>query len=226
MKKFLLTYKYEFLLFALIQHLFVGVFLTDMDFYAKIVWPINMIILGIASIGVFIEKGRWKNWVKNILTFGAIAFPLSVSFFGDNPTFMFALNLSLSIFYLFIFIEILRYLIKPSYINLDIITAAACGYFLLIEISVFVLQNFYYADPNSFKGINGAYSVANAANIYMDLVYYCTITFTSIGFGDITPNTHYTKLITAFIGVTGQFYSVVLVGILISKFTSMSSNKG
>ena len=224
MKKILHTYKYEILLFALVQHLFVGVFLTDMVFYTQIVWPINMVILGIASTGVFIEKGKWKNWVKNILTLGAIAFPLSVPFFGSNPTYMFALNLSLSIFYLFIFIEVLRHLIKPSYINRDIITASACGYFLLIEISVFVLQNFYYANPNSFKGMDSTYSVANSANVFMDLVYYCTITLTSIGFGDITPNTHFTKLITSFIGVTGQFYSVVLVGILISKFTSSKSN--
>jgi len=47
---------------------------------------------------------------------------------------------------------------------------------------------------------------------------------TSIGFGDITPNSHVTKLLTSFLGVTGQFYSVVLVGILITKFTSSNSN--
>ena len=58
--------------------------------------------------------------------------------------------------------------------------------------------------------------------VYMDLVYFNSITLTSIGYGDLTPGTHYTKLITAFIGIVGQFYSVVLVGILISKFSSKS----
>ena len=223
MKKFLHTYKYEILLFALIQHLFFGMFLTDMDFYTKVIWPINMVILAIASTGVFIEKGKWKNWLKTILSIMAVAFPLSVPFFGNNHFFMTTLNLSLAVFYLFIFIEVLRYLIKPSYVNRDIITASACGYFLIIEISVFLFQIFCYANPNSFKGINSEFSVANSANVFMDLVYYCTITLTSIGFGDITPNTHYTKLLTSFLGVVGQFYSVVLVGILISKFTSSNS---
>jgi len=216
--------KYELLLLALIQHLFIGVFLTDMAFYTKVVWPINMIILGVVSTGVFIEKGRWKNWIKNILTIGAVVFPLCVPFLGSNPIFMFTLNLSLAVFYLFIFIEVLQFLMKPSYINRDIITASACGYFLLIETSVFIFQIFYYANPNSFKGISTTFSVANSANIFMDLVYFCTITITSIGFGDITPNTHFTKLITSFLGVVGQFYSVVLVGILIGKFTSSNSN--
>lgn len=220
MKRFLHTYKYEILLFALIQHLFSGVFLTDMAFYTKVVWPVNMLILGISSAGIFIEKDKWKHIVKAILTIGAVAFPLCVPFFGQIPMFMFALNLSLAIFYLFIFVEVLRFLIKPSYINRDIITASACGYFLLIETSVFLFQIFYYANPNSFKGMLTIYSIENSAKVFMDLVYYCSITLTSIGFGDITPNTHVTKLITSFLGVTGQFYSVVLVGILISKFSS------
>jgi len=224
MKKLLHTYKYEILLYALIQHLFSGVFLTDMAFFTKVIWPINMLILGISSAGIFIEKDRWKQIVKAILTIGAVAFPLCVPFFGSNPIFLFALNLSLAVFYLFIFIEVLRFLMKPSYINKDIITASACGYFLLIEISVFLFQIFYYSNPNSFKGINTEFSVANSANVFMDLVYYCTITLTSIGFGDITPNTHVTKLLTSFLGVTGQFYSVVLVGILISKFSSKVEN--
>ncbi len=225
MKKLLQTYKYEVLLFALIQHLFVGVLLTDMEFYTKIVWPINMIILGLASTGVFIEKGKWKNIIKNVLNVLAIAFPIALPFWGGISLFMFFLNSSLCVFYLFILVEVMRYLIRPSYINKDIITASACGYFLLIEISVFLLMNFYYQDPNSFKGIQTTFSIAHSANVFMDLVYYCTITITSIGFGDITPNTHYTKLITAFLGVSGQFYSVVLVGILISKFTSNNSKK-
>jgi len=224
MKKFLQNYKYEILLFALIQHLFFGIFLTDMGFYTKVIWPVNMLILGVSSAGIFIEKDKWKQIIKAILTIGAVAFPLCVPLFGSNPIFMTALNLSLAVFYLFIFIEVLRFLMKPSYINLDIITASACGYFLLIEISVFVFQIFYYENPNSFKGINTEFSVANSANVFMDLVYYCTITLTSIGFGDITPNSHVTKLLTSFLGVTGQFYSVVLVGILISKFSSKVDN--
>ena len=223
MKKLLHNYKYEILLFALIQHLFSGIFLTDMAFNTKVIWPINMLILGVSSAGIFIEKDKWKHIVKAILTIGAVAFPLCVPFFGSNPIFMTALNLSLAVFYLFIFIEVLRYLMKPSYINRDIITASACGYFLLIEISVFLFQILYYANPNSFKGMVTTYSIENSAKIFMDLVYFCSITLTSIGFGDITPNSHVTKLLTSFLGVTGQFYSVVLVGILISKFTSSNS---
>ncbi len=59
----------------------------------------------------------------------------------------------------------------------------------------------------------------------MDLDYFCSVTLTSIGFGDIAPSACFTKLITSFFGIVGQFYSVVLVGILISKFSSKRNSK-
>lgn len=211
--------KYELLLLALIQHLFIGIFLSDLAFYTKVIWPINMVILGIASVGVFVEKGHWKNLIQKILFLLVVALPIGLTFFGTTPYYFTFLNISYVIFFLFIFWEVLKYLIKPSYINTDIISASACGYFLLIEICTFLVQFYVYQDPQSFKGLD----FSSPANTYIDLVYFSSITLTSIGFGDITPNAHHTKLLTSFFGIAGQFYSVVLVGILISKFTSNNS---
>lgn len=212
--------KYEILLFALIQHLFVGIILSDMDFYVKVIWPLNMVIVGVASIGVFIEKGRFKNILRNFLFLLVLLLPVSLSFIKNSPQIMTMISAVYVLFFLFIFLELIRFLIKPSYINSDIISASACGYFLLIEINTFLMQIFFYNNSHSIKGID----MSSTSTVYMDLVYFCSITITSIGFGDITPNTHVTKLITSLFGIIGQFYSVVLVGILISKFSSKSDN--
>lgn len=215
--QFLHRRKYEVLLLALVQHLFIGIFLRDLPYYTKYIWPINMLVLGLASAGVFIEKGLWKNTVRNVLFLVVLALPLALPFVGESPNFMLGLSLSYVLFFVFIFWEVLKFLLRPGYVNIDIISASACGYFLLLEISVFLMQYCFYQNPDSFKGI----SVTDPAATYIDLVYFCSITLTSIGFGDILPNLHYTKLITAFFGIVGQFYSVVLVGILISKFSSI-----
>lgn len=208
--------KYEVLLLALMQHLFVGIFLTDMDFYTHVIWPINMLILGLGSIFLFIGKHSWGHWFRNLHFIVILLLPIGIPFFKDFAWYFTFLNINYVVFFCFLFMEILRFLIKPGYINTDIISASICGYMLLIEISVFLLQFFQYRDPASFKGVD----ITSPALTFMDLVYFCSITFTSIGFGDITPNTHVTKLITAFVGIAGQFYTVVLVGILISKFSS------
>ncbi len=217
---FIYKRKYELLLLALIQHLFIGILLSDLPFYTKVIWPINMVVLGIASVGVFIEKGRWKNLIQNILFALVVSLPIGLSYFSNSLSYFLFLNIAYVLFFVFIFWEVLKYLIKPSYINIDIISASACGYFLLIEISTFLFQFFVVQNPQSFKGID----LSSPAATYMDLVYFSSITLTSIGFGDITPNAHYTKLITSFFGIAGQFYSVVLVGILISKFSSKMDN--
>lgn len=215
-ERFFSKNKYELLLFALIQHLFVGIVLRDMDFYVTVIWPINMVIVGIASIGVFIEKGRFKKIIKNTLFLFVFLMPLSLSFIENSPAFMTTISTVYVLFFLFIFLEIIRFLLKPSYINTDIISASACGYFLLIEVNVFLMQIFFYNNSHSIKGLD----ISSTSAVYMDLVYFCSITITSIGFGDILPNSHITKLVTALFGIIGQFYTVVLVGILISKFSS------
>lgn len=215
------NYKYEILLAALLAHLYIGIFLTDLPFYTQVIWPINMLILGIASIGVFIEKGRAKKIIKNILLILVLVLPSTIPFLGDIPYFFPILSFIYCLFFGFILFEILKFLIKPNYINSDVISASACGFFLLIEIAVFLLQAFFYIDTNSIKGID----TSQPATIYMDLVYFSSITVTSIGYGDISPNSHSTKLIVSVLGVVCQFYSVVLVGILISKFVSQQEKK-
>jgi hypothetical protein len=219
--KFLYNRKYELLLIALIQHLYIGIFLRDLDFYTKIIWLITMIVLGVASIGIFIEKGRWKNFIRKTLFCIVLALPVGLAVLGNNILYLSFLSLVYTLFFLFILWEVLKFLVRPSYINTDIISASACGYFLLIEVCTFLLQYFAYQNPQSFKGID----YSNTASTYIDLVYFSSITLTSIGFGDITPTAHYTKLITSFFGVAGQFYSVVLVGILISKFSSKTDSR-
>jgi len=55
-------------------------FLQDLTFYRNIIWPINMVIVGIASVGVFIEKGKWKNIIRNFLFILVVALPIGLPF--------------------------------------------------------------------------------------------------------------------------------------------------
>lgn len=212
--------KYEFLLAALLIHLFIAVLLYDLDFYTNFIWPLNMLILGIFSLGIFSEKSKLQRFFKNILLALILFLPISITYLKPTPQMMELINIAHIAFYTFILIEVLRYLLKPSYINSDIVSASACGYLLLIEIGIFSMQAIYYGTTKPFKGID----TTSFTTIYLDIVYFCSITVTSIGFGDIAPSNHYAKLATSILGIAGQFYSVVIVGIMISKYTSETGN--
>ena len=214
-KLIFIKHKYELLLLALIQHLFIGVFLSDLEIYARIIWPINTLFIGIASVGIFIERREKKYILTAILLLAMLLLPISLPFLERIAVFMQILSIIYMLFFVLIFWEVIKFLIKPSYINIDIIIASACGFFLMIEISAFSMQYIFYSNPLSFNHLN----TSSPVSLFMDLVYYSSILQTTIGFGDITPNTHTTKLLSSFLGIVGQFYSVVLVGILITKFS-------
>lgn len=216
LRNYLEKRKYEVLLVALAVHLYAGAFFSDFEIYSRIVWPINMIILAVACIGIFSRKGRTKNLIKNILIALVLLFPVVFPFLQFNEVFFSLLSITYSLFFIFIFVEIIKFLIKPGYINIDIISASACVFLLLIEISTFMLLLGLYTETMVFHGLD----LVNSPGIFVDLVYFSTITITSIGFGDISPENHTARLIVAVIGMGAQFYSVVLIGILIGKFTA------
>lgn len=45
-----------------------------------------MLILGVASVGVFIEKGHWKNLMQKILFLIVLALPIGLTFFSKTPS--------------------------------------------------------------------------------------------------------------------------------------------
>lgn len=214
--QFLKKYKYELLLFGLFQHLFMALFIGNLDTYRYYFWPANMILLGFTSFGVYLEHNKKRLLILRILIITMCSTPVLSYFVGFSSNVLIFLSFSYVAFFAYVFYEVLRFLFKPSYINQDIILASGCGYLLLIEIATFTQQAIFYFGSAAYKGLDISHPTAT----FVDFVYFSTITITSIGFGDILPNTHYAKLLTALIGIVGQFYTVVLVGILISKFTS------
>lgn len=209
-------YRYQLLLIGIIQHLFIGIFVQDFDFYVGVLWPINMVILAILASGLFLDTKHWVNRIKFMLFISVILFPVGIPFWDSSTLYMIILHITYVLFFGVLFLQVFKDMIYAGSVNLHMIFAAICGFLLLIEIFVFTALIFIHLDPHSFSGVD----LSNPPSIYTDLVYYCSITLTTIGYGDLTPMTHHTKLMAAFFGIIGQFYQILFLGIVISKFTS------
>lgn len=215
-KPYLHTYRLEFLLVALLLLLFDKAFFTDDLFFTRFVWPFNMIILGIASIGIFKERNHAIKILKNSLFILSILIPLFFALIIKNTLTTQLSFITYISYYLLIFIEVLRQIFQKTETNISVIFGSISGYLLLIVIAQFTYLLIEYNASQSFSGLKSDSIPA----IYNQLSYFSMVTLSTVGFGDIAPITDTARLATMFFTILGQFYMVALVGIIISRFNT------
>lgn len=208
-------YRYEFLLAALLLLIFDKIFFPDTTIYLEYVWPFNMVVIALACFGIFHEAHRYVIKLRNFLCLVSIAMPFMFIFFRSSASFILCLTLFYILFYVFIFAEVMRQITLTKEVRLNVVIGSFCGYLLLSMVVVFCFVLVEILVPDSFHGLS-----TDIASKYNELSYFSFITLTSIGFGDIYPQTDSSRLTVAFFGMAGQFYMVAVIGIIISKFTS------
>lgn len=211
------VFRFEILLFALVMLLFNKMFVTDQNFYVDYVWPGNMLLLGLASVGVFKERGSFIRGLKNILFVLSLIIPLLAHLIFKDKTFSILAVSVYILYYGLIFEEVMQQITHRDEVTLSIVLGSFCGYLLLILIAVFSFLLVETLIPQSFFHT----SHGNIPLLYNELTYFSMVTIASVGYGDITPANDTARLLSSFFGIAGQFYMVALVGIIISKFSNI-----
>ena len=121
-------------------------------------------------------------------------------------------------YYIIIIYEIFKELLDFSKVDLNTIGAVLTGFFVIGIMSGVVFALIEGISPNSFTGIK------NGENPLSELVYFSFITLITIGYGDITPITQLAQRVTVLLGLIGNFYSTIVIGIIISKFLNSKNN--
>lgn len=127
---------------------------------------------------------------------------------------------SLLIFILFfaaLSYELFRQMVSEKEVTRSIIFAAFDCYLLLGVLGGMLFSLLILLDPDAFTNVGTESLLFNKMN------YFSFITLTSIGYGDITPNSLLAEKVTAFFGLIAHFYSVVIVGIIVGKYVSARS---
>lgn len=210
------TYRFEFLLTALLLLIFDKIFFPDHDTYLRYVWPVNMVVIAMASFGIFVDRSRAVNRLRNVFSTIGILLPFAFTVWSGERWFILFLTIFYIIYYTFIFTEVMRQITAAREVRLNVIIGSFCGYLLMSMVALFSYIWIEIEYPQSFHNI----SIGNIPAMYNELSYFSFITLTSIGFGDIYPITDTSRLTVAFFGMLGQFYMVAVIGIIISRFTS------
>lgn len=214
---FIYKYCYEILLVALLFHLYGSVLFFDLNFYEKYFRLANVIFVYLAATNSFFH--RKIKITPLFVLFLIFSFCCSTGLFYLNNyiPLEYLREISFSIFLIFTIYYTFSFLLSPHRIDMALISGTIVGYLLLIEIAVRIFLILLLMDG---KNVLTNIDLENHTSIYVDLVYYCTNTATSIGFSNMLPINQNAKMITSLLGLAGQFYLVIIMSMMIRKFTS------
>ncbi|MGB5653712.1 MAG: ion channel, partial [Robiginitalea sp.] len=145
------------------------------------------------------------------LVFELVDFIFGLEDYTNLQVILFAL---IAIYYLVVTLAIIREVWHTQEVTRNVIFGVMGGYLALGVISFFMFLGIEMADPGSFSGLDAT----NPTTQNQSLLYMAYITLMSIGYGDILPNTQIAQKATILVGLSGQFYIVIITGIVVGKY--------
>ncbi len=85
-------------------------------------------------------------------------------------------------------------------------------YFLIGIVGAIVFRAMYETDPSSINILDKDVLLST------DLVYFSFETITTLGYGDITPNSPMAKNVAVFLAFSGQLYLTMIIALLMGKY--------
>jgi len=109
---------------------------------------------------------------------------------------------------------------RSEVVNVRVIVEAINCY-LLIGFNFSLLVTFvvlFDPDAYNFTWINNLNW--NKVSHVSEFLYYTFVTFTTLGYGDIVPQTPAARSLAILISITGQIYIAIIIALLVGKFAS------
>lgn len=165
----------------------------------------------ISMAALFTSRNR-----KDLFLLTSIGFFLYFFFiiYQNTGKTLFMTPVLIIIFFVMVLNRILHYVFQEKPISLNDIFALASGFLLL----GFMFTPFFVVLQNYFPG---SFSKANSS--FYDLLYFCFMTLTTVGYGDIAPVHPFAKAGSVLLSVIGQLYLTVVVGIILGKYFQKNS---
>ena len=199
-----------FLLFAII--LFVFVFpAIDHGFMHDYV---SLIAYALVLLSIFsIIHDKYK-WVRIIIIISVIS--ITMLFFTDNretTSFVFLIS---AITFTITAIILIKEIAATKEVGLNVVILAISGYLLIGIIGALINTILLAYDP-------GAINIDSGTDRFSSVIYYSFITLTTIGYGEIVPQTVIARSISIFLGAAGQIYLTVIIAMIVGKYLSFRS---
>lgn len=165
----------------------------------------------------YLAKSHNTKYIKSIGFFIiALLIQTWITFFGYHLHN--AIDFILPVILIIIsFLFVIKSITKNNEVDIDTVLSAISGYILiglLFGIIVFTME---MLSPGNFTNVVGL--------SYYDSIYFSFVTMSTLGYGDISPITQEGKSLVIITTLVGQFYMVIIMGIIVGKFISIKNIK-
>jgi hypothetical protein len=120
-----------------------------------------------------------------------------------------------TILYFYIVVLLVKNLLSYQVITADLIYCAISTYLLIGIMWTGVYNVLEGISPGSFSGISDT----------TDLLYFSFVTLTTVGFGDISPQSILCKRFAVFEAAMGGIYLAVIIAMIVGRYMSMQMGR-
>lgn len=188
-----------------------------------------VLIQGLGPEPAGLSSGGWKSASYRLLGWGAMAFwllwtltPVEMRTTGIPVILLWTLFGGWSA------IRLIRRLARERIVNGMVMRGALAGYLMLGLASGLLLCGLETIQPGSFRGIDiGAHGAGLQHSVwglnFAQLNYFAFVSLTTMGYGDVVPQTPAASMSCVMVAIAGTFYVAAVMGILISRLTIQES---
>jgi hypothetical protein len=206
-------YRFVILLVALITYLFAPNFFSSAQ---QKNWVLSLVrsLLFISSIGVVWQGSRLRRTV----IYSVIGVLVIMTWFNNRLglNFEIAYLVLAILFFLLIAYEIVLQILENDKVDFQIVASVLCGYLIIGILGLFMFSIIHLRNPEAFS---------IPVFTFDEMIYFTFITMTTIGYGDILPLTSDSKSASVLLGIAGQFYTTVVIALIVGKFLQDKTNK-
>jgi voltage-gated potassium channel len=181
---------------------------------AEGVWPALFYALyaSIFVLGAFtLEQNRFLRAAALASGVAVFAAGLANSY-GPRSEAELAVFLTSIIYHAVMIVVLARYIFGAQTVMTDVLLSATSLYLVIGSLFAAIFALIEWTAPSSFLAASGAEMG------WQQLIYYSYVTLTTVGYGDITPQSHYAQAAAAFEAVIGVLYTVVLLSRLVAMY--------
>lgn len=182
----------------------------------------NMLFLLLYFIGIFSSKEKWKIYLASTLFIAHVV--LLAIRFDDSPNEFYLAERCVGLINMSLFIYInIRLLFRDTEVNTYRVIGAVNVYLLIAISGAFIFE---ILAITTGKSIEGNVALSNNDHDYGVYVYYSLASLTTVGYGDIYPNSMPARMVSVMLSAIGVLYPAVIIARLVTvNNTTTTGNK-